>query len=538
MKMLQQTRAEFWTECQAIVGGQNMLVGLEAIEAYTRSVSAEKRHLLGVVRPGNTEEVQLLVKLARHHKQPLYPISTGKNWGLGSRLPARDGCVIVDLGRMNRIREVNAEFSYAVVEPGVTQRQLYQYLVERNLPYHFDVIGSAADTSIVGNILEGGVGYIGLRFEAACNYEVVTGMGHLLQTGFGHYQNAATRNLHKYGIGPSLDGLFMLSNLGIVTALTIALIPKPEYHVAAVMSIARNEDLEEFVDRLMVLKRRRIVSTTIKIGNKARSRTTLCPLMQRVFRRIETDPTRQTREFAEQVFEKNFGAWSAVAGLSGPKSMVQAATKELQAVMDRFAKVRFVDDHKFRVGHWLTEKLGFLPAAREQYAILQAVYPLYQLTQGIPSDETMPSLWWPLAGDVPEDCRQPDVTNVGMIAYLPIIPASGHWAVENAQATNRCFRSFGFEPAMTMSIINDRFMWGVTDLSFDRADPRQVVSAKRAIAELEADMADRGIYPQRIGIDSMEIFVRPDDPYWMTVKRLKTVFDGQHIIAPGRYNLI
>lgn len=532
-----QMKAEFWHECQTIVGSEHMLVGVEAVEAYTRSVSAEERGILGVIRPGCTEEVQLLVKLARRHKTSLYPISTGKNWGLGSRLPTRDGCVIVDLGRMNRIREVSAEFGYAVVEPGVTQRQLYTYLVEHNLPYHFDCIGSAADTSIVGNVLEGGVGYIGLRFEAACNFEVVTGIGHLLQTGFGHYHNAAAQNLHKYGLGPSLDGLFMLSNFGIVTALTIALIPKPEYHVAAVMSIARDEDLQEFVNRLMILKRRRIVSTTIKIGNEARSRTTLCPLMQRVFRQIETDPARQTRAFAEQVFEKNFGAWSAVAGLSGPKAMVRAAMKELRGAMSGFEQIRFVDDAKFRLGQWLTKKLGFIPAAREQYAILQSVYPLYQLTQGIPTDQTMPSLWWPLAGEVPEDCRQPDATNVGMMAYLPIIPASGHWAVENAQTTVRCFRAFGFEPAITMSIINDRFMWGVTDLSFDRSNPGQVVAAKRAIAELEVGMAEHGIYPQRIGIDSMQRFIRPDDPFWLTVKKLKTVFDAQHILAQGRYNL-
>jgi hypothetical protein len=44
-----------------------------------------------------------------------YPISRGKNWGYGSRVPARDGCVLLDLGRMNRIVGFSEKLAYVTV---------------------------------------------------------------------------------------------------------------------------------------------------------------------------------------------------------------------------------------------------------------------------------------------------------------------------------------------------------------------------------------------------------------------------------------
>ena len=50
--------------------------------------------------------MQDIVNEARTRNTPLYPVSTGMNWGLGSRHPVRDDCVLVDLRRLDRIREL------------------------------------------------------------------------------------------------------------------------------------------------------------------------------------------------------------------------------------------------------------------------------------------------------------------------------------------------------------------------------------------------------------------------------------------------
>ena len=101
--------------------------------------------------------------------------------------------MIVDLSRMNRILEVNTELAYAVVEPGVTQGQFYQYLQRNRIPLWMDVTGAPTDASLVGNILERGFGHspYGDHFLSACGMEVVLADGRILRTGFGHYEQGA-----------------------------------------------------------------------------------------------------------------------------------------------------------------------------------------------------------------------------------------------------------------------------------------------------------------------------------------------------------
>ena len=50
-------------------------------------------------------------------------------------------------------------------------------------------------------------------------------------------------------------------------------------------------------------------------------------------------------------------------------------------------------------------------------------------------------------------------------------------------------------------------------------------------------MVERGLSPYRARVDMMSQVVSADDPFWQFVRRLKSVFDPDNIIAPGRYNL-
>ena len=85
---------------------------------------------------------------------------------------------------MNRIVEVNSDLAYAVVEPGVTQGQLVDYLNEHQLPLAVDANGAGLDASLIGHILERGFGHsrYGDRFSHCCNLEVVLFDGTFLNT--------------------------------------------------------------------------------------------------------------------------------------------------------------------------------------------------------------------------------------------------------------------------------------------------------------------------------------------------------------------
>ena len=72
-----------------------------------------------------------------------------------------------------------------------------------------------------------------------------------------------------------------------------------------------------------------------------------------------------------------------------------------------------------------------------------------------------------------------------------------------------------------------------------RATARQALEAARAcIEEMESRYMEQGYPPYRVGINSMHQVVKADDPFWQTVRDLKQALDPNHIIAPGRYNLV
>ena len=84
------------------------------------------RRIPAILYPTTLAEVRQIVDEARARGTPLYPVSTGMNWGLGSRHPVRDDCVLVDLRRLDSIREVDLAHGYAIIEAGVSQHALAQ----------------------------------------------------------------------------------------------------------------------------------------------------------------------------------------------------------------------------------------------------------------------------------------------------------------------------------------------------------------------------------------------------------------------------
>lgn len=148
-------------EFRSIVGAQFVQTGADAARRGTSTIGIE-RDVPAVVLPGSEEEVVAVVKAALRHRTPLYPVSTGKNWGYGCAAPTAEGCVVVELSRMRRL-SVDPVLGTATLGPGVTTEQLWARLREESLPFMVPVTGAGPTTSIVGNALEARV-----RRDAPC----------------------------------------------------------------------------------------------------------------------------------------------------------------------------------------------------------------------------------------------------------------------------------------------------------------------------------------------------------------------------------
>ncbi|HET6675318.1 MAG TPA: FAD-dependent oxidoreductase, partial [Nitrospiraceae bacterium] len=123
-------------EFRQILGDRNVLTEATQLAPYAKvmmPVSEENHTPSAAILATTVEQIQKIVGVCNKHKIPIWTISTGKNLGYGSAGPAERGQVVLDLHRMNRILEVDGDLCYALVEPGVTYRQLYDYFQEHKL---------------------------------------------------------------------------------------------------------------------------------------------------------------------------------------------------------------------------------------------------------------------------------------------------------------------------------------------------------------------------------------------------------------------
>jgi 4-cresol dehydrogenase (hydroxylating) len=241
------------------VGKEWVFTSDEDLDLYRDSYSPfwdekEDHVASAAVAPDSVEQVQEIVRIANTYKIPLWTISTGRNLAYGATSPALSGSVILDLKRMNRILEVNDKNHYALVEPGVSYFDLYQYIQDHKLKVWIDPADPGWG-SVVGNALERGGGRTPMRdhFAAVCGMEVVLANGDIVRTGMGALPGSKTWQQYKYGFGPYVDGIFSQSNFGIVTKMGIWLMPAPEAYRDGTVMVPKHDDLIPFMDTISYL---------------------------------------------------------------------------------------------------------------------------------------------------------------------------------------------------------------------------------------------------------------------------------------------
>jgi 4-cresol dehydrogenase (hydroxylating) len=520
------------------IGKDYVLSDRSTIQHYEKNTMGLKRHIPTILMPASREEVKRIVEIANEYKTPLYPISKGKNWGLGSRVPVKDGTTVVDMSRMNHIHDVNTKHAYAVVEPGVTQGQLYDYLKENKIPLIMDVTGSGLDSSIIGNALERGVGYFTDRGEELSGLEVVLGDGEIIHTGFGHYPNAKATYLFKHGIGPSLDGLFIQSNCGIVTKAGVGLLHENDSYATFVCKIKKEEQLPEFIDNFAKLKKMGITKSVVHIGNKERTRISISPLIYESLKeRTPSMDSNYLRTLSEKLFDEEFtGPWSATGRIFGTKTQVREAKRQIRKKMNRPVSTIYLTDDFIRKAEKVGKLFEFIPYIKKKNVILSSIKPIYNFTKGIPTNDAVKSVYWPIMNPPPE--LDPDNSPCGVIYYLPITPLDGEEAHKVVSTTNKVLKGYEFYPAITLNTVNENALETVISVPFDKRKPEDVKRAHKAVRELHRELASQGIYPYRASIDMMDEVVDYQNPFWQAVKKIKNALDSNHIISPGRYNLI
>ncbi|WP_258909206.1 glycolate oxidase subunit GlcD [Pseudomonas putida] len=198
-------------------------------------LSAYRTVPLLVVLPERLEQVQTLLKLCHQRGVPV--VARGAGTGLsGGALPLAKGILLV-MARFNRILEVNPLGRYARVQPGVRNLAISQAAAPHGMYYAPDPSSQIA-CSIGGNVAEnaGGVHCLkyGLTVHNLLKVDILTVEGEHLTLGSDALDSP----------GFDLLALFTGSEgmLGIVTEVTVKLLPKPQVARVLLASFDSVED--------------------------------------------------------------------------------------------------------------------------------------------------------------------------------------------------------------------------------------------------------------------------------------------------------
>jgi len=447
--------------------------------------------------PANLEELRAVVRIANEHRLPLWPVSRGKNLGYGGAGPAMPGTIVLDLGRMNRIIDIDAKFGHCLIEPGVGFYDLFQALEAEKIPLWMSIPANAWG-SVIGNALERGIGYTpyGDNTSKLCGLEIVTPTGDVVRTGMGAIGSGRAWQNYQYSFGPSWDQMLAQSNLGIVTKAGLWLMPEPEMTAKVRINLPRFDDIGWAIDALAELRRRDVIQHNIVFGNYLHDASVFS---QRD--RWYQGPGAIPDAVSERIMaEYGLGWWSFGLSLFGCEGAVKAHMDVVRKAMEpRLGKaLEFVE---WRRGE------PYENSARPRPSVVALQISNWRGGRG------------------------------GHIGFSPVMPPDGALALEQARKRKARFEQFG-QDYYTSFTMGQRHISNVNLIIYDRDDEAQVRGTKGLFEAMLADAAADGFGEYRTHTEYMDEVAGSFDFNDHALRRLneqvKDCLDPNGILAPGK----
>ena len=229
-------------ELAAVVGDRHVIS--DALEPFRHDATFMDGELIAAVLPETTAEVSEVMKVCHHHRIPVVARGGGSSL-VGGSVPLGGG-IVLSLERMSGI-EIDTDNVCAVAEAGAITGRIQEEAALHHLMYPPDP-ASASMSSIGGNVACNSGGPSCLKYGVTADY--VMGMTVVLADGQVLRLGGRTR---KRSSGYRLAHLFIGSEgtLGIVTEVTLKLIPLPQHRATAIVSFRTATHAADAVARLM-----------------------------------------------------------------------------------------------------------------------------------------------------------------------------------------------------------------------------------------------------------------------------------------------
>lgn len=302
--------------------------------------------------------------------------------------------------------------------------------------------------------------------------------GDLVRTGQFGISNSPSAFLSKFTFGPSIEGLFLQSNLGIVTKLSLWMTPQPPAFISCSFSMPEDNDVEVIVDALGEMRRNGMIPSVVWVTNFVEA---LCIKgKRRDFWKGEGHiPDWRIKELQR---EFDAGYWTARWGLYGPQRIIEAQKAEIEEQL-----------HKKAPTGQLT---GVLYAGENGEPLdAQSIPPEHGLMLvGIPSLFSLPLMDWAILDDRTGKAAHGD--------YAPIIPSSGKKVVEWVQACKPVYNAAGLE-MMGDFFMHERHVIFTNMFTFDQQDPKHRKQVEQLYFGMYEEAKKRGYGMYRAHVHHM-----------------------------------
>lgn len=234
-------RAEIVAALRRIVPGEGVIDSEAERRVYeSDGLTAYRQLPLVVVLPETTAQVAAVMRYCRGACVKIVPRGAGTSLS-GGALPLADG-VLLGMSKFKRILEIDIENRCAVVQPGVTNLGITDAVRDQGFYYAPDPSSQIACT-IGGNVAENSGGVHCLKYGLTTNnvigVEMVTMDGDIVRLGGKHFD---ADGYDLLGVMVGSEGL-----LGVVTEVTVRLLPKPPGARALLLGFASVDDASNTV---------------------------------------------------------------------------------------------------------------------------------------------------------------------------------------------------------------------------------------------------------------------------------------------------
>ena len=472
-----------------IVGPENFFDEPELIEKYSKDFSLVPPGVPNyVVKPNDVQEVQSIIQFSNHHLIPVVPTSSRVHFH-GASIP-RQGGIILDLTRMNRILEIDEMNRRVRIEAGVTWGQLTDELGKKGFRMIMPLLPDS-QRSVVADYLEREVptNTVYDYGEPLQGMEVVWPTGEIFRTGSASvpgYPNSMSKGANPSG--PGLDFYRLLQGsqgtMGVVTWANLKIESIPRMDKVYLAPVTDLPYAIEFLHR--VLPRR--------IGQE-------CVLLNKV------DLAAIIAEDWPEDFEKlhkNLSPWTLILIISGllrrPEEKIAYEEKALNDILKNEFPEMSVADHLPGIPGLEKKLLSLLrnpwPAERTHWKnrYKGACQSLFFITRPV----LAPAL----------------INRVEEIAAKHEYPISdiGNY-LQPIEHNRACYLEF--------------------DFFCDPTDPAQIKTVQSLFRHAAVTLLNEGALFTRPYGELAPIVYERTAGYTMTLRRVKKLFDPNNIMNPG-----